>query len=132
MNKKRGYRVLSKTTILDFSSETCLSASNLSSSNSESQSTITSQPGNVNTLTLSKRPKSDILDTLSKTSLCTILLLQLHTDRPPISEIPITPRSQPNPLSVQTPLFHIPNSETVIRFFNYKQQLLKQHSYNPT
>ena len=44
-----------------------------------------------------------------------------HTDRPPISEIPNTPRSQTLSVSVHTPLFHLPNPDTVARLVNYRQ-----------
>ena len=40
------------------------------------------------------------------------------TSRPPITEIHITPRSQPSPTN--TPLVHIPNPESVERYVNYK------------
>ena len=43
------------------------------------------------------------------------------TSRPPITEIPITPRSQPSPIN--TPLVHIPNPESVERYVNFKQPI---------
>ena len=59
-------------------------------------------------MTPSKRPRSYI----SETSYSSIL------HRPPITEIPITTRTQPSPIN--TPLVHIPNPETVEQYVTYK------------
>ena len=50
--------------ISDSSSESSHSAPSLSSSISETQTPLTTQPRNVNTLTPSKKPKSHIIETL--------------------------------------------------------------------
>ena len=95
------------TVILDSSSDTSPSAPGLSF-NTESHITTTSQTRNVNPVTPSKRTRSLITDTSSSI-----------TSRPPITEIPITSRSQTSPNN--TPLVHIPNPGSVERYVNYKQ-----------
>ena len=106
--------------ILDSSSETSASALSLPSFNPESQTPTTSQTRNVNTLTLSKRPKSHKVNTFSTTSGTRFPHTTSITNRPPISEIPITPIPQPLPLPL--PVFDIPTymqgPETVKRFVN--------------
>ena len=93
--------------ILDPSSD--ISPSAPSSVSSTNPSTIsTSQTNNVTPVTSSKRPRSYV----SKTSSSSIL------HRPPISEIPITTRTQTTPTT--TPLVHIPHPETVEQYVNYK------------
>ena len=42
------------------------------------------------------------------------------TSRPPMTEIPITPRSETSPIN--TPMVYIPNPESVERYVNYKQR----------
>ena len=70
----------------------------------------------------STRQESHILDTSSTTSSSTLFPpTTSYTDRSQISEIPNTPRSQLRPLTVQTPLFHVSNLETVTKFVSYKQ-----------
>ena len=66
----------------------------------------------------SKRPKSYILQTSSRTLFPPTTS---YTGRPKISEKPTTPRSQPQAVTVQTPLFHVPNPETVTKFVDCKQ-----------
>ena len=46
-----------------------------------------------------------------------------YIDRPSISEIPITPRSQQQSLTGETPMIHIPNSDKVATVVNYKQPI---------
>ena len=87
------------------------SAPSLSTS-TESQTTTTTQTRNVTPLSPSKRQRSQITDTSSTSSSTT-------TNRPPITEIPFTLRSQPTPIN--THLVHIPNPESVERYVNYKQ-----------
>ena len=58
--------------------------------------------------TPSKRPKSYVSETSSSSLLY----------RPPKTEIPITTRTQQTP--VNTPMVHIPNTETVEQYVNYK------------
>ena len=98
----------------DSPSDTSLSAPSLHS-NSESQTTTT-LTRNVTPETTSKRQRSQITDTssVSPTSVS-------HSSRPPISEIPITTCSEPQPSPTHTPLIHIANSKSVERFVNYKQ-----------
>ena len=93
--------------ILDFSSDISPSAPN-SISSTDSSTNNTSQTHNETPVTPSKRPRSYVSETSSSSI--------LH--RPPISEIPITTRTQPSPIN--TPLVHIPNPETVEQFVNYK------------
>ena len=99
------------TIILDSSSDTSPSAPSLST-NTESQVNTTSQNCNVTPVTPSKRTRSLITDTSSVSSLSI-------TSRLPITEFPITSRSQTSPSN--TPLVHIPNPESVERYVNYKQ-----------
>ena len=99
------------TVILDSSFDTSPSAPSLST-NTESQTTTTTQTRHVNPVTPSKRRRSQSTDSSSISSSTTL-------SRPPITEIPITRRSQPSP--VNTPLVHIPNPESVERYVNYKQ-----------
>ena len=72
-------------------------------------------------MTPSKRPRSYIVDTSSTTSSSSLFPpTTFHIERPPIPEIPITPRSQPIPLPLPASLFHIPNyipeQETVTKY----------------
>ena len=92
--------------ILDSSSD--ISRSAPSSISSTDSSTNTSQTHNVTPVTPSKRPRSYISETSSSSTL----------NRPPISEIPITTRTQPT--TTNTPLVHIPHPETVEQYVNYK------------
>ena len=101
------------TIVLDTSSDTSPSAPSLSS-NTESQNTATTQTRNVTPVTPSKRPRSRIPETTSITSSFT-------TNRPHISEIPISSRSQSQPSLIHTPLVHIRNPESVEGCINYKQ-----------
>ena len=94
-----------------FVSDTSSSAPSLSS-NTECQNTTTTQTRNVAPLTPSKTSRSQITDISSISS-------SFITIRPPISDIPITPRSLTLPIN--TPLVHIPNPDTVERYVNYKQ-----------
>ena len=89
--------------ILDSSSDISPSAPS-----TESSTTNTSQTRNVTPVTPSKRPRSYVSETSSSSI--------LH--RPPITEIPITTRTQPSPIN--TPLVHIPNPETVEQYVKYK------------
>ena len=110
-----------ETFILDSSSSSPPSARSLSSSLFESQTPITSEPRNVNTLTSSKQPKSHIKDPSSSTSSSTHFpQLTSNINQPPISEIPITPRSQPLP-PLPSSVFEKPVPETVATFVNYRQ-----------
>ena len=68
----------------------------------------TTNSGNVTPTTPSKRPRSYVSET-SSSSL-------LH--RPPITEIPITTRTQQTPIN--TPIVHIPNPESVEQYVIYK------------
>ena len=97
--------------ILDSSSDTSHSAPSLST-NTEPQVTTTSQTRNVTLVTPSKRTRSLITDTSSVSS-------SSNCSRPPITEIPISFRSQTSPSN--TPLVHIPNPESVERYVIYKQ-----------
>ena len=99
------------TIILDSSSDTSPPAPSLST-NIESRITTTSQTHNVTPVTPSERTRSLITDTSSVSS-------SSITCRPPITEIPITSRSQTSPSN--TPLVHIPNPESVERYVSYKQ-----------
>ena len=96
---------------MDSSSDTSPSAPSLSTS-TESQTTNTTQTRNVTPIPPSKRTSSQITDTSSISS-------SSITSRPPITETPITPRSQTSPIN--TPLVHIPNPESVESYVNYKQ-----------
>ena len=93
--------------ILDSSCDISPSAPSTTSS-TESSTNNTSQTRNVTPVTPSKRPRSYV----SETTLSSIL------HRPPITEIPITTRTQPSP--IKTPLVHILNPETVEQYVNYK------------
>ena len=92
--------------ILDSSSDISPSAPSTTSS-SEYSTNNTTHTRNVTPVTPSKRPRSYVSVTSSS-----ILY------RPPITEIPITTRTQPSPIN--TPLVHIPNPETVEQYVNYK------------
>ena len=120
MLKFSNFNFWTKTIILDSSSKSLPSAPSLSSSISESQTALTSQPRNVNTQSPCKRLKSHILDTSSTTSSRTLFpQTNSSTNPPPISEIPITSRSQPLPLLAS--VFEIPEPKTVARLVNYRQ-----------
>ena len=93
--------------ILDSSSDISPSAPSIPSTPESSVSTTTNSR-NVTPTTPSKRPRSYVSETFSSSI--------LH--RPPISEIPITTRTQPSP--IKTPLVHIPNPGTVEQYENYK------------
>ena len=98
------------------SSDTSPSAQSLTSSNS--QTVLTNNPRNVTTQPT--RPMSNIFDTSSTISSST----SSNTNRPPISEIPITPPSHSHSSPTQTPLVHIPNPESVAKYIDYKPQNL--------
>ena len=100
------------TITLDSSSNTTPSAPSPSPSTESQTTTTTTQTRKVTAVTPSKRTRSQITDTsfISSSSI---------TSRPPITEIPITPRSQTSP--IKTPLVHIPNPESVERYVKYKQ-----------
>ena len=66
------------------------------------------------------RPISNIFDTSSTISSST----SSNTNRPPITEIPITPPSRSHSSPIQTPLVHIPNPESVAKYIEYKPQKL--------
>ena len=93
--------------ILDSFSDISPSAPSIPST-PESSVSNTTNSRNVTSTTPSKRPKSYVSETSSSSI--------LH--RPPISEIPITTRTQLS--SINTPLVHIPNPETVEQYVNYK------------
>ena len=99
-----------KTKILDSSSDTSPSAPSLQS-NSESQTTTTTHTRKVTPATPSKSPLSQTTDTcsISSTSIS-------HTNRPPISEILFTTRSQPSP--THTFVVILPNPDTGERYVN--------------
>ena len=82
-----------------------ISSAPSSTSSTESSTNHTSQTRNVTPVTPSKRPRSYV----SSSSI-------LH--RPPLTEIPITTRTQPSPII--TPLLHKLNPETVEQYVNYK------------
>ena len=90
-----------------FFSDTSPSAPSINSNN-ESPTTTTTHTRNVTPVTPSKQPRSYVSGTSSSTI--------LH--RPPITEIPITTRTQPSPII--TPLVHIQNPETVEQYVIYK------------
>ena len=92
---------------LDSSSDTSPSAPS-SHSSPESSTTNTTHTRNVTPVTPSKRPRSYVSET-SSSSL-------LH--RPPITEIPLTTRTQSSPII--TPIVHIPNPETVEQYVHHK------------
>ena len=92
--------------ILDSSPDISPSAPS-SVSSTDSSTTSTSQTNNVTPVTPSKRPGSYVSETSSS-----ILY------RPPISEIPITTRTQTAPTT--TPLVHISHPETVEQYVIYK------------
>ena len=93
--------------ILDSSSDISSSARS-SISSTDSSTTNTSQTHNVTPVTPTKRPRSYVSEPSSSSIL----------NRPPISEIPITTRTQPTPTN--TPLVHIPHPETVEQYVNFK------------
>ena len=93
--------------ILDSSSDISPSAPS-SVSSTDSSTTSNSQTNNVTPVTPSKRPRSYVSETSSSSIL----------NRPPISEIPITTRTQTTPTT--TSLVHIPHPETVEQYVNYK------------
>ena len=99
------------TIILYSSSDISPSASSLSTS-TESQITTTTQTRNVTPVTPSKRTRSQITDSSA-------ISFSSSSSKPPITEIPITFRSQTSPTN--TNLVHIPNPESVERYVNYKQ-----------
>ena len=101
-------RLNNHTIILDSFSDTSPSAPSIHT-NTESQTPTTTLTRNVTPVTPSKRPRSYITDTSSSTS----------TFRPLITEIPLTPRTQPS--LIITPIVNIPNPESVERYVNYKQ-----------
>ena len=74
----------------------------------ESSISNTTNSRNVTPTTPSKRPRSYVSET-SSSSL-------IH--RPPITDIPITTRTQQTPIN--TPIVNIPNPETVEQYVNYK------------
>ena len=92
---------------MDSSSDTSPSAPS-SHYSPESSTSTTTHNRNVTTVTPSKRPRSYVSETSSSSI--------LH--RPPITEIPLTTRTQPSPIN--TPIVHIPNPETVEQYVNYK------------
>ena len=92
--------------ILDSSSDISPSAPS-SVSSTDSSTTSTSQTHNVTPVTPSKQTRSYVSESSSSSIL----------NRPPISEIPITIRTQTTPTS--TPLVHI-HPETVEQYVNYK------------
>ena len=92
---------------LDSSSDTSPSAPS-SNSSPESSTTNPTHTRNVTPVTPSKRPRSYVSET-SSSSL-------LH--RPPITEIPLTTRTQSSPFN--TSIVHIPNPDTVEQYVNYK------------
>ena len=96
--------------ILDSSSDISPSAPSIPST-LESSVSNTTNSRNVTPTTTSKRPRSYV----SETSCSSIL------HRPPISEIPITTRTQQSPIN--TPLVHISNTETVEQYVNYKHPI---------
>ena len=71
-----------------------------------------------NVTTPPTRPISNILDTSTTNSYST----PSETNRPPVSEIPITPSSHSHSSLINTPLVHIPNPESVAKYTNYKPQ----------
>ena len=93
--------------ILDSSSDISPSAPS-SFSSTDSSTTSTSQTHNVTPVTPSKRPRSYVCETSSSSI----------SNRPPISEIPITTRTQTT--TTNNPLVHIPHPETVKQYVNYK------------
>ena len=93
--------------ILDFSSDTSPSAPS-SNSSPESSTSNTTHTRNLTPVTPSKRPISYVSETSSSSI--------LH--RPPITEIPLTTRTQSSPIN--TPLVRIPHPETVDQYVNYK------------
>ena len=99
-------------TNLDSSSETSPSAPNIPSP-SESSVSNTTTNSNVTPITPSKRPRSHIITTSPTPSSHTH---STHISRPPIAEIPYTPRPRSQPSFV-----HIPHPHTVAHLVNYKQ-----------
>ena len=93
--------------VLDSSSDTSPSAPSINSS-PESSTSNTTHIRNVTPVTPSKRPRSYVSETSSSSI--------LH--RPPITEIPLTTRTQSS--RINTPLVHIPHPETVEQYVNYK------------
>ena len=122
--KYTNFKFWTETLILDSSSESPPSVPSLPSSTSGSQTPIISQPRKINTLTPSEPPKSHIVKTSSTTSSSTLFPhTTSKTNRPPISEAPITSRSQPLqlPVSVFDIPYYMPEPENVARFVNYRQ-----------
>ena len=74
----------------------------------ESSISNSTNSSNVTPTTPSKRPRSYVSETTSSSL--------LH--RPPITEIPITTRTQQTPIN--TPIVHIPNPESLEQYVNYK------------
>ena len=93
--------------ILDSSCDISPSAPSIPST-SESSISNTTNSRNVTPTTPSKRPRSYVSETSSS--------FILH--RPPITEIPITTRTQQTPIN--TPIVHIPNPGSVEQNVNYK------------
>ena len=118
---------MNRTTNLDNLSETSPSAPSISSP-SESSVSNTTTTSNVTPVTPSKRPRSHIMTT-SPTPCSHIT--STHISRPPIPEIPYTPRSRSQP-SMHTPIIHIPHPHTVAHLVNYKQPTaIKTASVSP-
>ena len=80
---------------------------------SESSVSNTTTTSNVTPVTPSKRLRSHIITTSPTPSSHTT---STHISRPPIAEIPYTPRSRSQPSFV-----HIPHPHTVAHLVNYKQ-----------
>ena len=114
--KNQNLASLNRTTNLDSSPETSPSAPSISSP-SESSVPNTTSTSNVTPVTPSKRPRPHII-TISPTPSSHIT--STHISRPPIPEIPYTPRSRSQP-SIHTPISHIPHPHTVAHLVNYKQ-----------
>ena len=105
--------------ILDSSSDTSPSAPS-SNSSPESSTSNTTRTRNVTPVTPSKRPRSYV----SQTSSSSIL------HRPPITEIPLTTRTQSSPIN--TPLVRIPHPETVEQnVFNKTPTAMKTIKHQP-
>ena len=103
---------------MDSSTDISPSAPSITST-SESLTTNTTNTSNVTPTTPSKRPRSYVTETSSSSI--------LH--RPPITEIPITTRTQPSPNN--THVVHIPNPETE-QYVNYKHPTaIKTVNLNP-
>ena len=107
---------LNRTTNLDSSSETSPSAPSISSPCESSVSNTTTN-SNVTPVTPSKKPRSHIITTSPTPS---SHITSTPISRPPLPEIPYTPRSRSQP-SIHTPIIHIPHLHTVAHLVNYKQ-----------